>query len=146
MNEMLGNHYFLTKRYKEAISQYRMSLETFPNNLFIKKKLIICLLKEGEIKAAIKEFTEILDKENIGKILEIQKEEDECICKQMIFELENNPSKISDIDRYKILGILWLFCNSFTSLKYFEKLQIEFPKNSIYTEILNNIKHIVKHN
>lgn len=146
MNEMLGNHYFLTKRYKEAIPQYKMSLEKFPNNLFIKKKLIICLLNEGETEAAIKEFTEILDNEDIGKLLEVRKEEDECSCKQMIFELENNPSKISDIDRCKILGILWLFCNSFSSLKYFEKLQVEFPKNSIYEEILNNIKRIVTHN
>jgi pentatricopeptide repeat protein len=145
MNEMLGNHYFLTKRFKEAIPQYKSVLVDNPKQILIRKKLIICLLKEGEIKEAIRLFVEMLN-EDAEQIFNIQKEEDDCICKQIIFELENNPTLLSDIEKSKVLGILWLFCNSLTSIKYFEKLENEFPKTPIYKDILTKIKSTITNN
>lgn len=145
MNEMLGNHYFLTKRFKEAIPLYKTVLVDNPKQIIIKKKLIICLLKEGQIKEAVNHFSDMLN-DDVEQIISVQKEEDDCICKQMIFELENNPTRLSRVDKSKVLGILWLFCNSLTSLKYFEEIDSEFKKDPIYKDILSKIKHTITHN
>lgn len=145
MNEMLGNHYFLIKHYKEAIPQYKYVLNENPKEILVKKKLIICLLKEGNFTEAINEFSELLN-HDIEKLFDNQNKEDDCICKQMIFELENNPTTLSENDRSKVLGILWLFCNSLTSIKYFESLDSNFSKNLIYKDILSKIKRTITQN
>ena len=54
MNEMLGNQFFLTRRFKDATTNFEKALVLNPTNDDVKKKLIICYIQQNELKLALR--------------------------------------------------------------------------------------------
>jgi len=138
MNEMLGNQYFLARRYKEATNHYEKTLLFDPTNLKIKKKLVICYLQNNQIKLALKLFASLIS-EKIEIVINSDFNSDDCPCKQMIQELEQFPPNTNETEKNISLGILWLYCDILTSRKYFNKLLAEDPNNIIYKNINDSL-------
>jgi tetratricopeptide (TPR) repeat protein len=138
MNEMLGNQYYLARRFKEATSQFEKSLLIEPNNVNVKKKLIICYLQINDIKMSLKIFADLISKD-IDVILDSDPRRDDCPCQQMIIEIENFPSNLKEAERKTALGILWLYCDILISHKYFNSLLESEPDNLEYQTITNII-------
>ena len=134
MNEMLGNQYFLTRRFQDAIDQFEKALIIDPLNKNVKKKLIICYLWANEISLATKIFEDLIS-EDISVILDSDPNKDCCPCLKMITELENFHSSLTDDEKNTALGILWLYCDVLNSKKYFNKLLTSAPENSAYQKI-----------
>jgi len=122
MNEMLGNQYFISSRYKLARSVYQQHLAEFPDNPCIKKKLIICNIKSNLIDDAFDLFYELVN-ENINCFFDDEYRIEECPCRQMIFEYEVNRENLDPLDKHLVLSILWLFRNINESIKYFRLLK-----------------------
>ena len=140
MNEMLGNQYFLARRYKDATNQFEKALLIDPLNTNVKKKLIICYLQANEISLALKLFGDLIS-EDISVILNSDPHKDDCPCLKMISELENFHPNLAEDDKDTALGILWLYCDILNSKKYFNKLLSSAPQNTDYQKInrlLNN--------
>lgn len=142
MNEMLGNQYFLARRFKDASNQFEKALLIDPENNGIKKKLIICYLQIREIHLALKLFTDLVS-ENIEILLKQDPKNLDCPCKQMINEIENHPSRLSELERNTILGILWTYCDAFHSKQYFSRLRELDPKNLQYKKIYNKLNNSI---
>lgn len=142
---MLGNQYYLSERYKEAAEQYEKALLINPTNYSIKKKLILCYLQTGNLQMALKLFT-ILISENINILMTCNLECENCPCYKKIYELENYQLEIPEKDKLEMLGILWLYCDIYTSIKYFNKLKKLEPANPLFKKISQRINHTFSQN
>lgn len=138
MNEMLGNQYFLAGRYKEASTQFEKALLFDPENNVVKKKLILCLIHENELRLAVKMFAKLVQK-NISVLTDNTIKIDNCPCRQIIYEIENGIRNLSDSDKSLALGMLWLYCDIRESKKYFNTLYHIEPENNTY----NNINKVI---
>ncbi|VAX29001.1 hypothetical protein MNBD_IGNAVI01-3087 [hydrothermal vent metagenome] len=145
MNEMLGNQYYLSERYKEASEQYEKALLINPTNYSIKKKLIICYLQIGDLQMALKIFTSLIS-ENIQVLLNCNLDCENCPCQQKIYELENYPAELSEKEKLEMLGILWLYCDIYNSRKYFSKLKKLEPNDPLFNKISQQINHNLSQN
>lgn len=134
MNEMLGNQYFITRRFKDATTQFERSLLLAPNNSEVKKKLIVCYIQQNELKLALKLFTDLIS-DNIEIILISDPVKDECPCQQIICDINNSASKLDESKKNAMLGMLWLYCDVLKSRKYFGKLLENEPSNETYQTI-----------
>ena len=142
MNEMLGNQYFLTRRFKEATLNFEKALLLNPSNNDVKKKLIICYIQQNEVKLALKLFTDLIA-DDIDVIVKSDPDKDDCPCLHMISEIENFPKKITESEKNTMLGILWLYCDKLKSQSYFNKLIKEEPSKLIYKSIANIINQSI---
>lgn len=139
MSEMLGNQYFLARKYCEAMEQLEEALLLDPANKPIKKKLIICFILSRKFQTALSLFEQLII-EDIAFIMDSDPYRDDCPCPKIIYEFENNVSTIEEYDRLLILGVLWLYCDIEVSIKYFEKV-VELDKNNTTTNrILRKLK------
>lgn len=139
MNEMLGNQYFLSKRFNEATTQFERALLFNPQNYGVKKKLIVCYIQQKEFRLALKIFSDLIS-ENVGAILNYDSDNVDCSCRDVIKEIENSSSKLNDTERETMLGILWMYCDKVKSQKYFDSLSKREPQNLLYkkvTKIIN---------
>ena len=140
---MLGNQYFLARRFKDASTQFERTLLFDPSNDEVKKKLIICYIQQEELTLALKLFANLISK-NIEVILKSDPTKDCCPCLQMIQEIDNSPSKLNDYEKDTMLGMLWLYCDILKSRKYFNCLLEKEPNNADYqtiTHIINQQSH-----
>lgn len=118
MSEMLGNQYFLSRHYSEAIDEYEKCLVSNQDNLFVKKKLILCLLERGDLESAVKYLDEVLSV-SPKIILETDIKNDDCPCIEIIEKYRN----VEVSEKIKmILGILWLYCDKQKALEIFEEI------------------------
>lgn len=134
MNEMLGNQYFITRRFKEAASQFERCLLFDQENDEVKKKLIVCYIQQNESSLALKLFAELITK-NIGIVLSSNPAKDACPCLELINQIENFPSKLIKSEKDAMLGMLWLYCDALKSRKLFNKLLQNEPNNIEYQTI-----------
>lgn len=134
MNEMLGNQYFLARRFLDATNQFEKALLNDPQNTNVKKKLIICYIQVNEIKLATKIFGDLIS-EDISVILNSDPYKDDCPCLKMISEIDNFHSNLTEDEKNTALGILWLYCDILKSKNYFNKLLSSSPENSVYQKI-----------
>lgn len=145
MKEMLGNQYFLAGRFSEATTQFERTLLLDPKNNEVKKKLIICYIKQNELKLALKIFTSLIS-ENIEIIINSNPTMDGCPCLQMISEIDTSHAKLKDYEKNAMLGMLWLYCDILKSREYFNNLLKNEPNNSDYKFIVNIIKQPILNN
>lgn len=136
MNEMLGNQYFLVRRFHEAAIHFEKTLLVNPGNLDVKKKLIICYVQLSEVKLALKLFIELIS-ENIGVIINSNPYEDDCPCIQTISKIELTHINLTEKEKKTVLGILWLYCDIRESLKFFSLLLKREPQDSDFLTINN---------
>ena len=142
MNEMLGNQFFLTRRFKEATINFEKALLLNPTNNDVKKKLIICYIQQKELAIALKLFTDLIA-DDIDVIVKSDPSKDDCPCQQMISEIENSQTKLTETEKNTMLGILWLYCDRLKSQSYFDKLIREEPSKLIYKSIANIINQSI---
>src|SRR5574340_573758 len=89
MSEMLGNQYFLSRKYCEALRELEESLLKNPSNKSIKKKLIICYVMAGKVYTALELFEQLIT-EDIYFIINTDPILDDCPCPEIIYEIENS--------------------------------------------------------
>jgi tetratricopeptide (TPR) repeat protein len=138
MNEMLGNQYFLTRRFKDATFNFEIALSQNPLNNDVKKKLIVCYIQQNKTKLALQLFTELISK-NIEVILSSDPIKDDCPCKNLICEIENTDLNLNSTEKCEMLGMLCLYCDIVKSRQYFNKLISINPESYHYQAIVKRI-------
>ncbi len=142
MSEMLANHYFQNRKFITAAPLLEKALK-YSNDDSLKKKLIICYAETGRISEAFNLFCSLI-KTNIKIILDTNTADEDCPCPDLIFQMENSFYS-NDLDFINLLqlGMLWLFCDKETSLKYFQKALTIQPYSK---EIIDTISIIKNYN
>lgn len=137
MSEMLGNHYFLARKYLLATKELEEALKKQPQNKAIRRKLVICNAQCGELDRALELFISLIE-EDIEFITESDPLFDDCPCPELVYDLE------SQIDSYKNLatsnlklGIFWLYCDISKSIHYFNEYKKIKPDNPLVTKVLS---------
>lgn len=134
MSEMLGNQYFLARKFCEALTELEEALNRDPLNKSIRKKLIICYIKTNQLDKAVTHFIHLI-KEDVHFIINTDPILDDCPCPEIIYELENTLETKDAIERNIALGMLWLYCDLSISIKYF----LELPPSDEIRFILNKL-------
>jgi len=141
VSEMLGNQYFLAKKYASAASHFMQTLLEDPQNKSVRKKLIICYTQTGDIDKALEVFWDLIN-EDLDFVINTDLKEDACPCPELIVKYgailpyENNST-----DLRIMLSILWLYCDAEKSYKFFKSLldeNIENEKISPIVKIIGN--------
>jgi hypothetical protein len=116
---MLANQYFLTRKYEQAQSILDMLLAQQPDNLGVKKKLIICCTQTGHTDYAEKLFLEVL-RENPFIIIDTDPRSEDCPCPELVKDMEQRfDATRPTVVELNQLGILYLYCDPKASLNCF---------------------------
>jgi tetratricopeptide (TPR) repeat protein len=147
MSLMLGNQYFMARKYSEALKELAEYFNHNPQDKGTHRKLIICYAMAGKLNSALNLFLSLVSSD-IDFILEADPIHDDCPCPEIVYDLENDLKYDRKSSSYfKNLGVLWLYCDLNKSIENFEKA-IEMDKNdptikSILTH-LNAKKNSIK--
>lgn len=131
MSEMLGNQYFLARRYTDALSELKIELEKNPSNHSARKKLIICFMQTNQFEKAFKSFYNVVQN-NISVITNTDPKRDNCPCPDIIEQMLPELSYTTEDEHFIKLGMLYLYCDINDSIKHFERVS---PKHSLYNEV-----------
>jgi tetratricopeptide (TPR) repeat protein len=143
-SEMLGNQYFLAKRYDSAARNFKETLLNDPQNKSVQKKLIICYLQIGNINKALDTFLELI-KKDIDFVINTDLKEDVCPCPELIVKYGTLlPYENNSTDLRIILSILWLYCDAEKSYEFFKSLLDENIKKEKISQILKIIGNRLK--
>lgn len=146
MSEMLGNQYFMARKYDLAEPVLEECLRKTPENKSIRKKLIVCYTQTGKIELALHTFLSLI-KEDIEFIINTDPIEDDCPCPELIYDLENSGKSVDSLlIEYEKLGILWLYCNVTKSLDYFNRALNVRPELAVLKAINVIVKNYVESN
>lgn len=138
MSEMLANHYFLTRNFKEAIATYEKAFSRISIPKKIVKRLIICYVHTKQLNKALSEFYKIIN-EDIDIILTSNIEED-LPCPEIIPEIEDGKLYMDENEKNLALGILWLYCDALKSEYYFLQYQRSNPDDKIIAQTIQLIQ------
>lgn len=116
---MLGNHYFLSRDFSQAIDAYSKAFgNNIPNSVL--KKLIICHITNGDISIAKEYFLKLL-KEDPRIIIDTDINAEDCPCPELIKTLEEKFYQTKSREDIINLAMLWLYCDVEKSLENFKK-------------------------
>jgi pentatricopeptide repeat protein len=143
-SEMLGNQYFIARKYQSAAVSLREALTNDPQNNSAKKKLIICYTQLGEVKKALQLFNELIEDE-IDLIINTNVEEEFCPCPELIEKYGSVlPYENNSKDLKIMLAILWLYCDAPKSLNFFKTVLEQDPDNKQIESITSIIENRLK--
>jgi tetratricopeptide (TPR) repeat protein len=143
-SEMLGNQYFIARKYASAAISLREALLDNPNNNVAKKKLILCYTQLGEIRTALHLFKELIE-DDIDLIINTDIEEDYCPCPELIQKYGGVlPYENNSTDLKIMLAILWLYCDAPKSLRFFKTVLEQEPDNKQIKSITSIIEERIK--
>ena len=143
-SEMLGNKYFLARKYKNAAENFQHTLQADPINKSVRKKLVICYTQIGQIQKALENFY-ILVKEDVNFIMETDIVADDCPCPELIDKYRSVfPYEKDSFDLKLMLAMLWLYCDAKKSLEFFKRILIEEPSDLRMKEIVSSIEKNIK--
>ena len=143
-SEMLGNKYFLARKYKNAAENFQHTLQADPINKSERKKLVICYTQIGQIQKALENFY-ILVKEDVNFIMETDIVADDCPCPELIDKYRSVfPYEKDSFDLKLMLAMLWLYCDAKKSLEFFKRILIEEPSDLRMKEIVSSIEKNIK--
>jgi pentatricopeptide repeat protein len=143
-SEMLGNQYFIARKYESAAISLCEALLNDPNNNAVKKKLILCFTQLGEVKKALQLFKELIE-EDIDLIINTDIKEDYCPCPELIQKYGGVlPYEDNSKDLKIMLGILWLYCDAPKSLSFFKTVLEQEPDNEQIKSITSIIEERLK--
>jgi pentatricopeptide repeat protein len=144
VSEMLGNQYFLAKKYASAASNFIQTLLEDPQNKSVRKKLIICYTQTGDINKALDVFIELI-KEDMDFVTNTDIKEDACPCPELIAKYGTVlPYESNSTDLRIMLSILWLYCDAEKSLEFFKSLLDENVENIKISSIVKIIENRLK--
>lgn len=136
MSEMLGNQYFLARRYADALLHLEDELRRNPSNFPVQKKLIICYLQTGHIENAIDLFHSVIEKD-VDYIINTDPVRDDCPCPDIIQAISKDIQCPTEDENNIKLGILWLYCDLEDSINHFKQVSRE-------NKFINKIDEILK--
>jgi len=143
-SEMLGNQYFIARKYESAANSLREALLDNPNNNVVKKKLILCYTQLGEVRKALNLFKELIE-EDIDLIINTDTKEDFCPCPELIQKYGSVlPYEDNSTDLKIMLAILWLYCDAPKSLSFFKKVFEDEPDNKQIKSVTSIIEERLK--
>lgn len=122
MSEMLGHYYFMSRNFGKAAEAFIEVLSENPENIQVKKRMIICYIHLGKVNQAFDLFYEVISIDpNI--IINTDTVADDCPCPELISKYgEVTPNSDQTYNMKLILSMLWLFCNSQISIDFFKSL------------------------
>jgi tetratricopeptide (TPR) repeat protein len=143
MSEMLGNRYFLARKFDRAIPELEKAVQDSLEDHKIKKKLIICYVQVGQIERALRIFWELIQKDPFI-IINTDPYYDDCHCTTLVVQWENIINYKNDGIRmeYVALGILYLYCDVQKSITYFEQALEIMDNDTQLKKILNLLRNI----
>jgi len=144
MSEMLGNYYFLVQNYSDAIVEYEQVLAKGSDNSSLKRKYIICFIKQGRYKEALNIFSKIISRTDLD-FFSSSIQNENTICRQLITELENFKNPKGKTETNYILGILWSFCDQDKAIKFFNKTREKDENFIIIKKIFKKFNHKNNH-
>jgi tetratricopeptide (TPR) repeat protein len=133
---MLGNQYFLMRKYQAASKEFEEALRQECNNYPAKVKLIICYTQTNRPYEALSLFYELIS-HDIEMIINIDQVADDCPCPGLIGQLEAGAVRYED--KFTIncmLGILWLYCDISVSLRYLKQAYSIDKENAILNKVI----------
>jgi pentatricopeptide repeat protein len=144
IGEMLGNQYFLARKYSDAAENFEQVLVSNPMNKAAKKKLIICYTQVGKVRQALNVFKELIE-EDIDYIIDTDAKEEACPCNELVTKYGNIlPYENNSTDLKIMLAMLWLYCDAQKSLSFFHSLIDENVKNELISSIAKIIENRLK--
>ncbi len=144
MSEMLGNQYFLARKYDLAAREFKHALVKEPQNKAIRKKLIICEIQRGKLKRALELFFDLVV-EDVSYIIKTDPMQDDCPCSELIFDIEMRMKDNKSSSNYFLkLAMLWLYCDINKSIQYFQDYQKFNPTNPQTASILLQLTKYLK--
>jgi tetratricopeptide (TPR) repeat protein len=140
MSEMLGNRYFLSRKFDKAIPELEFALKGVSEDEKIKKKLIICYIQVGQIEKALPLFEELLFKDPFI-IINTDPYYDDCPCPSLVDHWEDMIRYREDSMRIELvaLGMLYLYCDIHKSVDYFQKAQNNIENDNQINRILSRL-------
>ncbi len=137
MSEMLGNHYFLARKYLLATKELEEALKKQPQNKAIRRKLVICNAQCGELERALDLLISLLE-EDIEFITKSDPIFDDCPCPELAYELESQVDSDKKLATSNLkLGIFWLYCEIDKSIYYFNEYKKIKSDNPFVIKILS---------
>lgn len=121
MSEMLGNRYFIARKFSKAIPYLEAALTETPQSAKIKRKLIICYIQTGHFDDAFRLLYEVINSDP-KVILETDLYYDDCPCVELIPQWQaKEPEAANKMELYEVLGMLYLYCDIDKAIEYFNK-------------------------
>ncbi len=143
MSEMLGNQYFMARNYREAVRELEPVYLNNNSNKSVKRKLIIGYSQIGKIKKSLELFVSLV-KEDVEYIINSDPVFDDCPCSELRKKLNFSPNKTASPDVNIYNGILWLFCDPKTSIKFLQEALIDSKNNEKIKESIEIIKKTIQ--
>ena len=144
MSEMLGNQYFIARNYAAAEFELEKSFTKQPDSKPLKRKLIICFTQTGKINRSLDMLTTLIQ-EDIDFLIDADVIHDDCPCPELVKKFENKKSETDyELEDKIMLAILWLYCDTGKSLKYFESVESQIPGNDQIQICLRVIQEYIK--
>ena len=142
MSEMLGNRYFIARKFGKAIPYLEAALSDAPQAVQIKKKLIICYIQTGQIEKAFRLVYDLVNQEP-KDILETDIYYEDCPCGELIPQWLEKEDETSDkTELYEILGMLHLYCDLDKAVKYFNKAKFNSPHSGKLLNLVKKLEHL----
>lgn len=136
---MLGNQYFLARKYSLAADELEKALFKDPASKGIRRKLIICEIQSGNINRALDLFISLVE-EDAAFIINADPILDDCPCPELVYDMEAQFTDNKDSLNYHLkLAMIWLYCDVNKSLHYFN-LSLEMNgENKSIKKVLNRL-------
>ncbi len=142
MSEMLGNRYFIARRFSKAIPYLEAALEESPHSVKIKKKLIICYIQTGRFEEAFKLVYEVINSEP-QVILETDLYYEDCPCGELLpLWHEKEREETNKMELYVVLGMLYLYCDIDKAIEYFNKAKFASVHSTKIMTLLKKLEQL----
>jgi len=147
MYEMLGNQYFLARRYENAVDAYKKVLNKDNGNKSVRRRLIICYSQVNRIDEALDVFISLVE-DDVDYIINTDPVGEDCPCPELVSDLENKLDKENaDRNVYVQLGMLWLFCSPKKSIDHFATALSFDPDNGklkhVHQLLVSHFNHMM---
>jgi len=140
MSEMLGNQYFMARKYTHASVELEKAFVSSPTSKPIRCKLVICYVQTGNVEKAFELFISLCQ-EDVDFIIGMDPIKDDCPCLDILPDLEEElTQKNNSLDFLISLGILSLYCELGKSIKYFSMAHKLDKSNAKLKYILSLLK------
>ncbi|MCG8607594.1 hypothetical protein MJD09_21745 [bacterium] len=139
MERMLGNQYFMARRFEDAIPCFENALRKTPSDPGIMKHLIGCYVMTGNIEGALHNLGDLLAR-GIAKGIDPLPDAEEDAFRQMLAEWYRKPPRTQSRFEYLLsIAILTLLCEPELAPAYFKEAQKLAPKHELLREISEKV-------
>ncbi|NIS24475.1 tetratricopeptide repeat protein [candidate division KSB1 bacterium] len=133
---MLGNRYFLTGKFNEAIPHLEKTLSTHPDEVATLKKLMICYVASENIERALTKLDVLLT--HVPEQLFTGKPgNNDCPCPELLEQwTATPPGTLTSLDYLLGMGLLALFCDVGLASRSFTEAKKLAPDMEILDKVL----------